>query len=350
MARTWLVCAGVAAAWAWAGTPSFGDPMDTPAVPTARAAATPMTAVTHAGGRFVAVGVRGTVLLSDDLGRRWRQAVVPVSSDLVAVCFATPEQGWIAGHDGVVLHSGDGGQTWHKQLDGRGLEALLRAAVQGRAAAGDARAARLLADIGRDYERGTQQPLLGIWFSDARHGFAVGSFGILIATDDGGASWHSWMERIDNPELLHLFAVGDGGAGVPMMTSEKGTVFRLDAARQRFVATATGYAGSLFGFVAEPEGLVVYGLRGNALRSTDGGASWRRLETGVTTGLNGGSAGPGPMLLLASQGGRVLASRDHGQSFQALAGLRAAPFAAVDMAGDAVVVAGLNGVQAVARP
>ena len=32
---------------------------------------------------------------------------VPVSSDLVAVAFPTPQQGWAVGHDGVILASAD---------------------------------------------------------------------------------------------------------------------------------------------------------------------------------------------------------------------------------------------------
>src|SRR5438105_15475911 len=117
----------VCAAAAGAGLP-FADPIDTPAVASGRATSVPMTAVDLAGERFVAVGLRGTVLLSDDHGQHWRQAAVPVSSDLVAVTFATPQQGWASGHDGIILHTADGGLTWHKQLDGRRLQALLRAA------------------------------------------------------------------------------------------------------------------------------------------------------------------------------------------------------------------------------
>src|SRR4051794_14248579 len=97
-----LAVACIAAARA--GVP-FADPIDTPAVVSGRSASVPMTAVDRAGKRFVAVGLRGTVLLSDDQGRHWRQARVPVSSDLVAVQFATEQEGWASGHDGVVLHT-----------------------------------------------------------------------------------------------------------------------------------------------------------------------------------------------------------------------------------------------------
>jgi len=39
------------------------------------------------GQRVVAVGQRGHVLFSDDTGKSWQQAEVPVSADLVAATF-----------------------------------------------------------------------------------------------------------------------------------------------------------------------------------------------------------------------------------------------------------------------
>ncbi|HMC15781.1 MAG TPA: YCF48-related protein [Albitalea sp.] len=338
------VCVACIAA-ASAGLP-FADPIDTPAVASGHASSVPMIAVDRAGERFVAVGLRGTVLLSDDQGRHWRQATVPVSSDLVAVQFATPREGWASGHDGVILHTSDAGLTWEKQLDGRRLQALLRAAYAKRAASGDAAARHVLGEIERDYESGTQQPLLALSFSDVRHGLAVGSFGIAVETQDGGATWTSAMDRIDNPELLHLFAIAGAGERV-FISSEKGTVFRLDPSSRRFVATSTGYQGSLFGLVADRDAVIAVGLRGQAYRSTDGAATWHKLATGVETGLNGAAVTPTRRILIASQGGQLLASDDRGQTFRVVPGVVPAPFAGVAAADGVAVVVGLNGVQAV---
>jgi photosystem II stability/assembly factor-like uncharacterized protein len=338
-----LAVAGIAVASA---ALPFADPIDTPAVVSGRASSVPMAAVDRAGTRFVAVGLRGTVLLSDDRGRHWRQARVPVSSDLVAVQFVSEQEGWACGHDGVVLHTVDGGQTWQKQLDGRRLQALLRAAYAPRVAGGDTAAQHVLAEIERDYESGTQQPLLALWFSDARHGLAVGSFGIAIETQDGGATWTSAMDRFDNPELLHLFAIAASGDQV-FVSSEKGTVFRLDPATRRFAAMRTGYQGSLFGLVAERDAVIAFGLRGQAYRSADRAGSWRKLSTGVETGLNGGTLTATQRILIASQGGQLLASDDQGQSFHVVPGAVPAPFAGVVAADGVAVVVGLNGVQVV---
>src|SRR5918912_386955 len=51
--------------------------------------------------------------------------------------------------------------------------------------------------------------LRGISFVDAQHGYAVGSFGTVIVTDDGGASWRT-------QPLPPIDSLGDdapGGAG-----------------------------------------------------------------------------------------------------------------------------------------
>jgi photosystem II stability/assembly factor-like uncharacterized protein len=263
------------------------------------------------------------------------------------VQFATPQQGWASGHDGVIVHTSNGGLTWHKQLDGRRLQALLRSAFAERAAGGDAAARHVLDEIERDYESGTQQPLLALRFADDRHGLAVGSFGIAVETHDGGATWASAMDRIDNPELLHLFAIAGTGDHV-FISSEKGTVFRLDPSSRRFAATSTGYQGSLFGLVADRDAVLAFGLRGQAFRSIDAAATWRKLATGGETGLNGGVLTPSRRILIASQGGQLLASDDQGQTFRVVPGAVPAPFAGVAAASGVAVVVGLNGVQAVA--
>jgi len=100
-------------------TVGFQDVLDTPAEKSPLAPNTLYNSVVLAGKRLVSVGQRGHIVYSDDDGKSWVQATVPVSSDLVAVHFATPQKGWAVGHDGVVLQSADGGATWNKQFDGR---------------------------------------------------------------------------------------------------------------------------------------------------------------------------------------------------------------------------------------
>src|SRR5205807_3119559 len=106
-------------------------PLRQPAGMTARAARALLTRVVRAGDRLVAIGERGLVVLSDDGGRQWRQARVPVSVTLTSASFADGRQGWIAGHSGVVLHTTDGGESWAIQTDGVALAKAALAQAQG---------------------------------------------------------------------------------------------------------------------------------------------------------------------------------------------------------------------------
>ena len=132
----------------------------------ARARTRLLTGLARAGKRVVAVGQRGHVLLSDDAGKSWQQADVPVSADLVAVSFANAEAGWAVGHDGVVLHSADAGRTWTRQLDGR--DAWATCSSRATRKSGDD---KWLAEAKRFAAQGAENPFLDVWFDDASNGY-----------------------------------------------------------------------------------------------------------------------------------------------------------------------------------
>ena len=323
----------------------FKDPIDMPAPVTRLAASTQLSAVTLAGKRLVAVGIRGLIITSDDDGASWTQRAAPVSSDLLAVHFPTPAMGWAVGHDGVVLHSSDAGVSWVRQFDGRQAATQLQAHFAQLAAGGDENAKRLQDEMKLNYENGPEQALLDVWFSDAQHGFACGSFGTLLATSDGGKTWESWIEKVDYGSLLHLNALRGIGDGV-YIGSEKGIVFRLDRARQRFVPVQTGYAGSFFSLAGHGSTVIAGGLRGSTYRSTDSGATWSRLDTGLLGAVTAAlSLAPGK-LLIVSQGGDVLLSRDDGASFSAQKVAHPTLFSGVAAIGqEKAILVGAKGVQ-----
>ena len=113
----------------------FVDVLDTKATMSPLASRSLLQAVTLAGDRLIAVGPRGHIVVSADGGATWKQSPVPVSSDLTSVYFVDAKQGWVVGHDGVVLHTADGGDSWQLQLDGRKANALLLEATERAAAA-----------------------------------------------------------------------------------------------------------------------------------------------------------------------------------------------------------------------
>src|SRR5262245_6784776 len=330
------------------GAAEFRDVLDAPAATSALAPTGVFNGVARAGKRIVAVGQRGHVVYSDDAGRSWVQAKVPVSSDLVAVTFPTATQGWAVGHDGVVLYSADAGATWIRQLDGRSAGQAMVAYYTAEAAKGGLgtpeQAAKLVDEAKRFAEQGAENPFLDVWFQDERTGFVVGVFNLIFRTNDGGKTWEPWFHRTDNPKTLHMYAIRPAG-GELYITGEQGLLLRLDPQTGRFRALESPYQGTLFGVTGSAKSVVIFGLRGNAYRGTDGGKSWRKIETGLQVGLTGGTADAGRVMLV-SQAGHVLVSADDGATFRPVKIERPTPGAAVVGADqDAAVIAGPRGVR-----
>jgi photosystem II stability/assembly factor-like uncharacterized protein len=308
-----LVLAAVPASVISAQAAPFTHPLERPAMASSLAAMSPLYAVAKAGKRLVAVGQRGHIVFSEDDGASWKQASVPVSTDLVAVSFPTASHGWAVGHGGVVLHSSDGGANWVKQLDGRQGSALAIRHFEA-LAGGDAQAEALLAREKRLVDDGGTQPLLSVHFENDRTGYVVGTFNRIFRTDDGGTTWVPWMAQVDNPDELHFNAVA-GSGGSLYLTGERGMVWALDDSG-RFVARPTPYEGSLFGLVVDgPEAVIAFGMRGSVFRSADAGRSWDRISLDTTVGITAGVASPGGEVVLVTQGGTIAHSRDTGKTF-----------------------------------
>ena len=343
--RPMLVAIALAAPVA-AMAAGYQDVLDAPARESALAAKGLLNGLANAGKRVVAVGQRGHIVYSDDAGQSWHQAKVPVSSDLVAVSFPTPEQGWAVGHDGVVLHSTDAGLTWTKQLDGRAAgEAMVTyyTAQAEKGALGSAdEAAKLVGEAKRIASQGSENPFLDVWFADEKNGYVVGAFNLIFRTSDGGNTWEPWFHRTANPNHLHLYAIRPVGSHL-YVVGEQGLVMRLEG--NHFVAVATPYKGTYFGITGSKNAVVAFGLRGNAFRSADGGKTWTKVETGVQDGLTAGTTAD-ERLVLVSQAGTVLVSNNDGQSFAPVKVEKSAPAAAVlGLGKDVVVMAGPRGVR-----
>lgn len=333
---------------AFAGqTSDFLDPLDRPASVVNNLAGAHLNAVAAAGNRLVAVGVRGLIMVSDDAGATWRQVDSPVSSDLLAVNFPTQQQGWAVGQEGVVLHSSDQGKSWVKQYDGRQAANELVEHYTKLAEGGDQAALAYLDGVKLNYKDGPEQALMDVWFADDQHGFVAGTFGTLLGTEDGGKTWVSWMERVDNPDFLHYLAISGSGEQV-FIASERGIVFRFNKGSGRFDLVETGYSGSFFGIEVTPQAVVAAGLRGTAYKSLDQGASWSSMQTGVKVALSDVQALPDSRFLLASVDGRVIISDAKLDTFQSVSTSRPGRFSSLALLPDGkVVTVGYSGVRQV---
>lgn len=326
----------------------YVDVLELPAKPSALAVHSPLVGIARAGERLVSVGQRGHIVYSDDAGQHWVQASVPLSSDLNAVFFPSPRQGWAVGNDGVVLHSSDAGVTWSKQLDGRQIGDLL---VRHYTALATAEPANeqwplLVAEGQRLAAEGADKPLLDLWFANDRLGYVIGVFNLILRTEDGGQSWTPFQDRTDNPQGFHLNAIASTGDGL-YIAGEQGLLLKWQADQQRFAALQPPYQGSFFGVVGKPGEVIVYGLRGNVLRSTDGGAHWSPLNSGVQSSITAAIIDAQGQYELFSQAGHVLVSQAGGSGLRALAQQNLPPVAGAALAADGSrVVVGSRGAQA----
>ncbi|WP_211317492.1 WD40/YVTN/BNR-like repeat-containing protein [Sphaerotilus hippei] len=267
---------------------------------TALGARSVLQGAAQAGRRLVAVGERGLILVSSDDGQSWQQRPCPVSTGLTAVRFADDLHGVAVGHGGVVLSTQDGGQQWRLVLEGLQAARLEREAARARGDAAALRSAeRLVAD-------GADKPWLDVLTSAPGRLLAVGAYGLALASGDGGLTWTSWRDRLDNPRELHLYGVRQRGERL-LIAGEQGLVLLSGDGGRSFRRLVLPYAGSFFTAELPPDGsLVVAGLRGNTWRSTDGGASWQALAAPVPVSIVASALAPDGALLLASQAGQVL--------------------------------------------
>jgi len=345
----------------------WSDPLDSPALLTDRAHQALLLDITKAGSRLISVGGHGHVVYSDDNGISWKQASTPSSVTLTAVYFAGTTHGWAVGHDGIILHSSDAGETWVKQFDGyQANKAIVKAARANKEAAlieldkakneGNAAliesaeirmesATYALEDAQYDAESGSTKPFLDVWFYDAKRGFAVGAYGMTFATKDGGKSWIDWSNRVDNPDRLHINGITMVGPRSLMMAGEQGMILRSDDMGDSWRSLPSPYEGSFFGIMSKSESVLVFGLRGNLFHSVDGGIRWEKVETGDQQTLLAAVTKADRSAVLVGNGGSVIFLNRRFENPQAITlSDRTAAAAVVQAADGSLVLVGEAGV------
>lgn len=287
------------------------------------------------GRRILVAGEQGHILYSDNSGSSWTHAQVPVSLALTAVTFSSANNAWVAAHDGVLLRSTDHGQSWQTNLTGVDIARLSADAAQEKVDRLEAEISQAAPDALEDLEwalddalfaledasvaidEGVTMPLLDVWFENERIGYALGAYGILLHTNDGGAIWRLISNRLDNPDNYHLYGIARSVSGTLLVAGEAGTILRSRDHGETWDRPTSPYQGSFFGAIAAHDGgLLVYGLRGNVFRSTDDGDTWTAVITDDQRTLLGGMTGDDGEIVLVGSAGAVLTSSDHGATFE----------------------------------
>jgi photosystem II stability/assembly factor-like uncharacterized protein len=357
--------------------PAFAiDLLELPAVKSnAASRALLLDVVDRGDGSLAAVGTFGVIIVSNDNGSSWTQAEVPASVTLTGVHFPTPDKGWAVGHDGLVLHSSDGGLTWQKQLDGHALNEQILAVAeriveQYRAELDELQALEepdeyaiedaefmleeaefMLEGAVDDTDAGPVRPLLDVWFRDANEGFVVGSYGMLLHTQNGGQDWELVSDRMDNAEAFHLNQIVPAPNGSLYIAGESGYVYRSVDGGQSWESLEPGYEGSFYGLVVVPGEVggyevLAYGLRGNLFSSVDRGDTWSPADSGTTVTLMSGALLADRSVFLAGQGGTILTRAAGQDAFTQVKNPDRRPISGLQQMGNGnILIVGLGGVR-----
>lgn len=225
--------------------------------------------IVDTGQRLVAVGGNGDIVTSAD-GERWTQVQTPVDVTLTGVAFADQRHGWAVGHDALILHTADGGQSWSVQ----------------------------------SFQPDLNAPLFSVLALDSQRALAVGAFGTLKLTEDGGGRWSDVDAPVITKDKLHLNAIVRLANGDIFIAGEHGLAAVSSNGRD-WQRLSPPYEGSFFGALPwGSRGAITFGLRGNIYTSDDVRADhWQKVDSQTTSSFFGGLVLPqGEVALMGGDG------------------------------------------------
>lgn len=277
------------------------------------------------GSSLWAVGAKGSIFHSPDLGGRWEMQPSGVKNELYAVCFADAQQGWAVGRLGVILHTADGGRRWEVQQRATPDREtnLLNVHFVNREkgwAVGEWAEIVSTSDGGRTWSRaslGEDKFLYGVHFVDENYGWVVGEAGLIAHTKDGG---RSWAKQVSPEKEKSLFAVyfsdrekgwACGIDGILLGTRDGGnTWLRVPGVPAQESLYAMEYVG---------DQLIAIGKKGRVLRwkESDGSEAWSAAHglPAVYHWLMALSRSGSNAAIVGAKG-TILVSRDGGASWR----------------------------------
>lgn len=301
-----------------------------------------------AGDSIIAVGERGHILVSKDMGQTWVQTQAPLTQMLTAIDFPSANVGFAVGHDGQIVGTHDGGVTWSLVRDGLKSQLVLNEQAVKNYAAEVSRVQYLieegatedpdqpLAFEGMSLDEELEElewllesskdklnedviapPLMDVWFKDDLTGYTAGAFGQFFKTSNGGRRWQNLSQAINNIDGYHLNAVVGANDGSVYVAGEAGFLAFSSDGGKSWQRADLGYDGSIFGLIASQDGstVIATGLRGNTFMSQDKGVTWTTLNTGSDYSFSSGALYGQQSLVLVGAGGYVATSDNAGESF-----------------------------------
>jgi photosystem II stability/assembly factor-like uncharacterized protein len=265
----------------------------------------------------------------------WKTIKNGLAGDLVAVYFTSSDRGFVAGDDGYLAQTTDGGRTWTKQnisTTENINEIYFRNDKNGYVVAGKKMFAtddggRSWREIKiyepRDFRNGTPE-FLSVRFADKKRGFIVGSLikkvgdedkvidSLLMRTDDGGESW----TRILVPsklELFHLDFVNNsrgwivGDDGLVLSTQDGGLSWFAQNSRTNKALYNVDFRDSSEGYAVGEKGVI--------LRTENGGGTWELVRTNFPNTFMRVDFADDKNGWIVGYGGTILRSNDRGRTW-----------------------------------
>lgn len=152
--------------------------------------------------------------------------------------------------------------------------------------------------------------LRGVSFTDPQSGTAIGPYGKIIRTDDGGATW---INQINPAPFTSLKAVQFTSVVTGTAVGNVGTILRTTNSGETWTRQPTGLNVVLdaLAFIDFATGVVV-GEQGIILYTNDGGATWTRQYTGNSSGLYGVAIAGANTIVAVGDSGVILHSTNAG--------------------------------------
>src|SRR5881398_3865637 len=256
-----------------------------------------------------------------------------VRQSLFGACFPTDRDGWMVGELGRIFHTSDGGTTWERQDAGTKRPFLAIACLDARTAwiAGKEGIVYGTTDGGASWipaTTGSTRHVFGLAFANPERGHGVGDYGTMIHTEDAGR--HGTVSQVPpdvvlpesaldtgvDPGDVNLYAASYGDADHLRVAGEFGTIVASDDGGRTFHQQHAAVESTLFGvhFADARRGWAV-GIDGVILRTEDGGTGWSAQRSPIAQRAYYDVVVQGQQGWIVGDAGTVLASTDGGATW-----------------------------------